>query len=135
MNLEFTEIEFDDDLTDLDEDELVDLVREYQEAQKKNRDSFEDAEDTLNEFAEYDDSLTERVEEETSLPSGEAERLSFSGKRSLLADLDDETESESGDGEFDEMGNKGKTQTGNNETETTKEFVTNAVPDRFQLDE
>ena len=136
MNLDFTEIEFDSDLADLDEDELADLVREYQEAQESNRANFEEATETLDDFEEFDDSLTERVTDETSLPESEAERLSFSGKRDLLGGLeDDETEVEGDDGgeEFDDMGGqKGET---NPDDETESEFVSNAVPDRFQLDE
>jgi hypothetical protein len=141
MNLDFTEIEFNGDLTDLDTDELADLVREYQEAQESNRANFEEATETLDDFEEFDDSLTERVTDETSLPESEAERLSFSGKRDLLGGLeDDETEVEGdegdgdeGDGEFNDLGNtKGETDP---DEETESEFVSNAVPDRFQLDE
>lgn len=101
--MEFNKVEVENELDSLAEDELRELVTQYQEAQLANETEFEEVTDTVAEFKEYDDELTEEVLEHSSLSESAASSLPFSEKRSLLSDLEDEESVEDGeDGEFDE---------------------------------
>lgn len=134
--MEFTEIEFDADLDELESDELATLVREYADAQADNKETMEEATERLGEFEEFESELTDEVAAETALPREEAERLSFSGKRDLLdaAEPEPEAEAEAEAEEFDDMGAKGQTDFEENNTGTS-DFVEGAIPDQFLVSE
>lgn len=128
--MDFTKVEFDDDLSDMEADELRELVTEYQEAQSANLSAFDEVADTVEEFESYDSQLAEEVLEYSSLSEESAKALSFADKQRLLADLnaddgdeaDEFDEGDEGGEEFEDRGTKGST----HGDEGTPDFIKDA---------
>jgi len=116
--MNFRKVEVEDDLDDMEFDELVSLVREFNKAQSANIDTFDEVVDTVEAFNEYDEKLTEKVSEKTSLSEDAASSLPFEEKRSLIADFEETASGDEGanggddgDGgsEFEDRGTRGET--------------------------
>lgn len=133
MQLNFTEVNYDGELEDADHEALVGLVERFEEAQEENAAEFEAAKDKVEELngtvSEYEDAKQSLVEEvadseqfsEVPLDKDELETQSFSKVREwkdfveARAGESDSEEGEdgdgNGDGEFNDMGQKGATNT------------------------
>lgn len=127
MDLNFNQVTFDGDVDDLSEDEMAEVIREYQNAQESNVAEFERAADTLDEVDEADieefkDAKAAKVEEtveadafeDVPLTEDELAEASFAKVRQwnefVEAQSTEDGESDE-DKNFDEMGTQGPTNT------------------------
>jgi hypothetical protein len=119
--MEFTTVN-PDGVDEMGEDELREAVSEFEDAQESNIEEFKEAQETLNEYAEFDVSIKEAQEFKQDVlgdvaaasPFTEDELSDFglSRLRELKAEFAEETEEDEGeseDGEFTDMGTRGET--------------------------
>lgn len=130
--MDFHKIEFEDDPTEMAEEDLRELVAKFQKAQEANVEQFEEVSERVDDFEEYDDELTEELVEASPLSEAEVDNVSFTRKRDLLAEFTSEEEVESeggeegGEGEGpEEFGQQGPTHDGEDES-GTPEFIKEA---------
>lgn len=127
--LNFNRVTYDDELSEFDKDELVELAREFEEAQESNVAEFERAaealdgvdEQSISEFEEARESLVDEIVEaddfsEVPLSEEQLGDCSFDQLREWKEFVADSTEDsdndEDGDGseaDFEDMGNQGPT--------------------------
>jgi hypothetical protein len=135
--MDFQKVTFEGDLDEMDEEELVGLVRQFSDAQDDNIAEFEtaseeidDLEGRVSEVAEFDAELTEQLVEASPLDEDEVASFSISRKRSLLADFseaeEEADEGGEGDKDFSEMGQRGPT---HNEEEAKAQFAKDFLGD------
>jgi len=144
--MKFNKVNFDDDLSEMDDDELTELVDQYQKAQETNVAEFKqvketvadlvDADDSANfedlfgevrDFTDAKDELVEEVKDfdafnESPVSESELEDAAFSKVREWHAYFAEaEAAPEDDDGEFDDMGKRGET--GGDEEEAERQFA------------
>jgi hypothetical protein len=126
--MDFHEVEYDE-ADDMEADELRELVSAFSKAQRVNKDTFGDAIEQVEEFAEYETSVNAELTEESSLSESAVEALAFSEKKDLLDDLDaTEADEEESEQQFKDRGTKGETHTEGDE-EGPGEVVTEVFED------
>jgi hypothetical protein len=136
MDINFIEVQFDLDVDEAEADELRGLVREFVEAQEKNRAEFEEAVETVDELSgkvgevqEYEEELTKELIEVSPLSEEEIASFSLQRKRDLLAEFSVE-EDDDGDGDDPEgpqdFGQSGPT---HGDDEPIPEFVRRVYDD------
>lgn len=126
--MEFKKFEFDD-LSDMEADELRELVHQFNKAHETNLETFEEVSESVEEFSEYEADLTEEVVEMSSLSEEAAKALPFSEKKSLISDLNapeagGEGEEVDEETDFEDRGTKGKTDV--EDENKTPEFIEDA---------
>jgi hypothetical protein len=123
MNLNFTTVSYDGDISDFSEDELKQLVREFESAQDSNAAEFETAAEAIDEvdssnIEDFEKARTDLIEsitdaeafDEVPLSSDALEDCDFSELeewQEFVADSEDEDEEENEgeeDGTFSDMG-------------------------------
>ena len=144
--MKFNKVNFDGDLSEMDEDRLTELVQQYQKAQETNVAEFKqvketvadlvDADDSANfedlfgevrDFTDAKDELVEEVKDfdafnESPVSESELEDAAFSKVREWHAYFAAaEAAPEDDDGEFDDMGKRGET--GGDEEEADRQFA------------
>lgn len=124
MDLNFKKVTYDGELADFSDEELRELVREFESAQESNVAEFNEAAETLDEveeaeLSEFEDARSALIEEitdaeqfdEVPLDEEGLEDCSFGKLREwrefVASDLDEGEEGEEDDAEFDDMGQKG----------------------------
>lgn len=133
LTMDFKQVTFDADVDELEAEQARELITEFQNAQEQNIAELEEASETIDDlegtFAEYEDAdeeLTAEVAEATFMSEDEAEVLSFSRKREILAEQSEEDveqefdeggDEEETEAEFSNMGQRGET---HNEEEAQK---------------
>lgn len=137
MDLNFNKVTYDGDLADFSEDELRELVREFENAQESNVAEFETAAEALDgieeadieEFADARERLIDSITEaeafsEVPLSEDALAEQSFGELQEwdeFVSEFDSADESEEGaDGEFDDMGQEAPTR---EETDADAEFA------------
>lgn len=132
--MDFHTIEFDADVTDLEADELRELVTDFVEAQDANLEQFEDASERVADLEEYDDEISEKLVDSSPLSETEVGAIDFARKRELLEEFagdgsTGEQEADSGgegdDGSPEQFGQQGPTHD-SDDGEDTPEFVEKA---------
>lgn len=125
MNLEFSKVTYDGELSDYSEDDLVDLVGEFQSAQSSNVSEFERAKDTLEGFEgrigeaeEFKQELAESLSEVSPLSEDEAMEYDMTRIRTLIGEFSGESRDEPAEEEstFSDMGHRGETHSGDDES-------------------
>jgi hypothetical protein len=133
MNLDFTKVSYEGDLSDFSEDELLELVSEFEDAQESNVAEFEKAaeattdidESTVEDFEDAREALIGEIVEaesfdEIPLTEDKLAEEDFSDLQDWKDFIDTsggEVENESGDGgsDFDDMGTPSPTSEGGDE--------------------
>lgn len=120
--MEFTTVN-PDDVDEMGEDELREAVSEFEDAQESNIEEFKQAQETLNEYAEFDVSIKEAQEfkedvladvaEHSPLSEDELSEFGLSRLRELKTEfaeeVEDEPEGDEEESEFSDMGSRGET--------------------------
>ena len=144
--MKFNKVNFDGDLSEMDDDELTELVDQYQKAQETNVAEFKQAKEAMAELVDADenadfedifgevqdftdakDELVDEVKEfdafaDSPVTESELEDAAFSKVREWHAYFAAaEAAPEDDDGEFDDMGKRGET--GGDEEEADKAFA------------
>jgi len=145
--MKFNKVNFDDDLSEMDDDELTELVDQYQKAQETNvaefkqvketaadlvdaddSASFEDLFGEVRDFTDAKDELVEEVKDfdafnDSPVSESELEDAAFSKVREWHAYFAaaEAAPEDDDDGEFDDMGKRGET--GGDEEEADKTFA------------
>ena len=144
--MKFNKVNFDGDLSEMDDDELTELVDQYQKAQETNVAEFKQAKEAMAELVDADenadfedifgevqdftdakDELVDEVKEfdafaDSPVSESELEDAAFSKVREWHAYFAAaEAAPEDDDGEFDDMGKRGET--GGDEEEAERQFA------------
>ena len=144
--MKFNKVNFDGDLSEMDDDELTELVDQYQKAQETNVAEFKQAKEAMAELVDADenadfedifgevqdftdakDELVDEVKEfdafaDSPVSESELEDAAFSKVREWHAYFAAaEAAPEDDDGEFDDMGKRGET--GGDEEEADRQFA------------
>jgi len=147
MDLNFTRVNYEDDLTEFSEEDLRELVSEYEDAQKANVAEFEAAAEALDDvdeetISDFEDARASLIEEITGAEAfdevpltesalGDASFGELREWRDFVAengDEEDETDGEDNeDGVFENQGKKAPINEGGDDD--TPEFVEDALDD------
>ena len=144
--MKFNKVNFDGDLSEMDDDELTELVDQYQKAQETNVAEFKQAKEAMAELVDADenadfedifgevqdftdakDELVDEVKEfdafaDSPVTESELEDAAFSKVREWHAYFAAaEAAPEDDDGEFDDMGKRGETD--GDEEEAERQFA------------
>lgn len=139
MDLNFNKVSYDGDLVDLSEEEMQDVIREFEKAQESNVAEFEKAADTLDgvdeadieDFAEARADLIEDITgadgfEEVPLTEEKLEDEDFGDLREWKEFVADTGESEESEQDFEDMGQKGETH-GDDEGDDSPDFIESEI--------